>query len=615
MKKLILNVTLYALLAVMYSCEDKFLQVPDTTGTVNLEKVYSDSTLAMQTVVNNYRVAMTNGWGGYVTTNAQTGFWHGNIAAISGEIVKGAAWHANYAVATKGPSPVYTSGVSINSTLEGTSIVQFYKLYSAIRSNFLVIENIDKVPNMTTATKDVIKAESKGMIAYLYLYLFKSYGGVPVVTKSLEATDAPIARGTVKETLDYIVTISEEAVAGLPNSWPANLNGRLTKAAIQTTKAEALLIAARPLFNSATPYLSFGVNNAFICFGNADQTRWQDAIDAAEAALAQARTEGKEIINTGGAGVGIPNPNAIADYGTATSTPSNSELILSCHFDEDATGYYCNTSSYQPTGRYNSQYGLTRNMFTTWYKADGTDQFWPKAGDDSPRPGSDYVDKFLEMEARFRVDLIGPGIETATIVSNPGDQKWAANGWGTTLSNNKAAFPNGITGLGCALPIKFYYKAGNRKWYEYPIFRVAQLYLQLAEAYNEIGNSAKALENLNIVHNRAGLPPIVETDKTELRKLIQREWDIEFFDEGKRYFNYREWKRDDIGVGGMYGDIEEFQFQIPSGASASVGNLKVSLLSYWSAVTYSAYWNPKMYLEPFPQTEINKGTIIQNPGY
>ena len=37
--------------------------------------------------------------------------------------------------------------------------------------------------------------------------------------------------------------------------------------------------------------------------------------------------------------------------------------------------------------------------------------------------------------------------------------------------------------------------------------------------------------------------------------------------------------------------------------------------TYWDAVAYNSFWSPAMFLEPFPQTEINKGTISQNPGY
>ena len=609
MKRLIYIYSIFVFMGIFSSCEDQFLQMPNTTGTLNLEKVYSDSTLAIKTLVHNYHLTFTTGWGGFVTSAYSIAWFHGNISAISGEIVKGQPWHANYVFANTGPSPVQVPGVSMINSNDAQSIVPLNRMYNLIRSNYLVIENIDNVPNMTSSTKAIIKAESKAMNAYSFLYLMKNYGGVPLVRSSLLATDAPIKRSSLKETFEYIISLCDQAISDLPVSWPVNLTGRLTKSAVLTMKAEAYLIAARPLFNSDIPYIEFGSNNDLICFGTFDPTRWNNAITSGEAALAQARAEGKDIINTGGAGAGLPNPNAVDDYGTATSTPNNNELILSCHNDESQSGLYCNTSYYQTTARYNNQYGVQRGMFTKYYKSDGTDQDWPKAGDDFPRAGSDYVTRFKQMEPRFQLDLIGPGIENA--LGNPGVNQWSAKGWTLTLSNRLSSFPNGSYALGCAMPVKFYYKAGNRLWYEYPIFRVAELYLQLAEAYNEVGNTTKALENLNVVHNRAGLPAITEVNKDKLRQLIQREWDIEFFNEGKRYYNYREWKIDGDYLGGMYGPVEEFQFQtLPTSF-----NLATSLVTYWSAITYTSYWNPKMYLEPFPQGEVNKGTITQNPGY
>jgi hypothetical protein len=37
--------------------------------------------------------------------------------------------------------------------------------------------------------------------------------------------------------------------------------------------------------------------------------------------------------------------------------------------------------------------------------------------------------------------------------------------------------------------------------------------------------------------------------------------------------------------------------------------------TYWETEYYQSFWSPAMFLEPFPQTEINKGTTTQNPGY
>ena len=45
------------------------------------------------------------------------------------------------------------------------------------------------------------------------------------------------------------------------------------------------------------------------------------------------------------------------------------------------------------------------------------------------------------------------------------------------------------------------------------------------------------------------------------------------------------------------------------------GNKKEGLQSYWDAYSYTAYWHPKWFLEPFLQSEVNKGIIVQNPGY
>jgi hypothetical protein len=37
--------------------------------------------------------------------------------------------------------------------------------------------------------------------------------------------------------------------------------------------------------------------------------------------------------------------------------------------------------------------------------------------------------------------------------------------------------------------------------------------------------------------------------------------------------------------------------------------------NYTDKVIYTGVWSPKQYLNPFPQPEINKGYLLQNPGY
>ena len=379
-------------------------------------------------------------------------------------------------------------------------------------------------------------------------------------------------------------------------------------------KAKLLMFAARPLFNSATPYLDFGTNNKMICFGTADATRWTTAITANEAVLTWAAANGISLINTGGAAVGVANPNALADYGTATSTPGNKEVILAYKYDNTGgtISYYYNTSPYWTNSRYDTDnIGMLSNFMANYYRSDGTDQVWPQVGAAAATPASDWLARAAAMESRFKADVIGPGFNAA---NNAGDNNWSLNGWGRSLGNYGATFPNGNGfGKGCGFTTKFYYHAGSRQWFEPPLFRLAETYLNLAEAYNESGDATKALANLNIVHNRAGLPAITETDKVKLRAIIQREWAVEYYNENHRYYDLKHWKVDNIGNGILGGQMRELQFSVVS--SASNKNLASSLISYWDCNAYIIYWNPKMFLEPIPQSEVNKGIIIQNPGY
>ncbi len=594
MKKTIYFLALSFVSLLFYACQKDFLQVPDTTGTLDVEKVFSTKRNAEAALFNGYRRGLTYGNVG------EYNLVYGTLGTIGGERGRGWSWHPSYAIVNGGTSPNRT-------------VLNYGSIYTIVRSMWIVNENIDKVPDMDGMLKERVKGESKGLIAYMYMYGLKAYGGIPLVKKALEPSeDLTAPRASVEETVKYIVQLCDEAVAVLPNNWSEDQKGRLTKSAVLAIKAQTLMFAARPLFNSASPYLSLGANNNLISYGSYSEQRWTDAIAATQAALTEASVAGYEILNTGG-GINIPNTNALADYGTATSTPGNMEVILASQNEDNNAARYRNLSGYWRDTKFNNQrHGLLGNFLPNYLKADGTEQDWPEIGDPAPRPGTDYITRFGQMEARFRADFAGPGIQAA---NNPNDSRWGFNNWGVHTSNysTRDVFPNSSDyGQGVAWPTKFYYGAGGRLWFQFPIFRVPELYLNLAEAYNETGQTALALTNLNIVHNRAGLPSIVETDKVKLRELIQREWAVEFYDENKHYFDVKHWLLDDLGNGIIGGKILEFQWLL---TTASNKSLPSTLVNYYMVSPYNAYWNDKMHLEPFPQDEVNKNAVIQNPGY
>lgn len=592
-------------LALLTSCS-LFLEKPDTTGTVDQDAVFGTRKNAEAALMSCYTNTLLHGWpGGF-------GIGHGNLGAISGEQNRGYNWHGTYVVAQQGLSVNGVDGSDAGADNYGNN-------WRYIRQCFIVKENIDKVADMDQADKDVIKAEATALIAYRYMGMFYRYGGVPVVTKSFEATDdLSIARAPLANVLQYIIDLCDEAYAVLPAKWDAANTGRMTQGAVLAIKAKALMFAARPLFNTATPYLDNGELNNLICLGNEDKERWKAAIDANEEVLTWAASNGVSLINTG---------NPFEDYATATSTPGNKEIILAykCNSSDkyswpaSALFYYQNCSPYWDNNRWDSdESGILSNHVKLYYRNDGGEIDWPSIGDAAPRTGAEYIANINSIEPRALADIKFGGFDSK---NNEGDSKWQNSGWnrgGYDADKDKSgAFPNrvGATGQGCGEKTKFYYKAGSRTWFEAPLFRLAETYLNLAEAYNEYGNSTKALENLNKVHQRAGLPAIKETDKAKLREMIQREKAIEFFQENHRYFDAKHWKRSDIGTSICGGSMRSFTFNIKNDDAATWPYAAEWVESYWEAEIYTAFWSPAMYLEPFPQSEVNKGIITQNPGY
>ena len=599
-------------LLALTSC-DFFLQKPDTTGTVDRDAVFGSKKNAEAALMSCYGNALIHGLPGGL------GYGHGTLGAISGEVNKGASWHGTYVIAQQGLS-ANGVGSDIPSGSSSAGSENFSKNWAVIRQCFIVKENIDMVPDLTEDEKNVIKAEVTALIAYRYMGMFYRYGGVPKVEKSFEATDDLSAgRETLESTLQYILDLCDEALAVLPAKWDAANTGRMNQGAVLAIKARTLMYAARPLFNSAEPYLSMSnpENNNLICFGNADKERWKDAIEANEAVLTWASANGVKLINTG---------NPFVDYATATSTPANSEVILALKNNSTEQSYntsifhYYNYSPYYSFDRFDTgESGILSNHIRNYYKNDGTEMSWPTYKvDAAPRQGADWIQNIADIEPRALADIKFAGHDA---MNNAGDTKWSSLGWGRGGYDGKIgmgdSFPNSVGGsdkgqLSGELT-KFYYKAGSRIWFEFPLFRLAETYLNLAEAYNEYGNTAKALENLNKIHNRAGLPSITETDQAKLRQIIQREKFIEMFAENHKYFDVKHWKRSDIDQGLMAGSMRAFTFNIKAGATWPYDKSKID--TWWETEYYVAFWSPVMYLEPFPQTEVNKGTITQNPGY
>lgn len=198
------------------------------------------------------------------------------------------------------------------------------------------------------------------------------------------------------------------------------------------------------------------------------------------------------------------------------------------------------------------------------------DHTWDYAGRFNLKPG-DVANKYylgqgyttaginFDREARFYADFcfdggiwygLGNFDETKAkyVQSKVGQPQGKEGFWG-----------HPITGYG---PKKYVYYGNSysgttymRTDYEWPLFRLADLYLLYAEALNESqGPVDEAFTYLDLVRARAGLKGVKESwtnfsrnpskfgTKSGLREIIHRERNIELALEGQRYFDIRRWK-------------------------------------------------------------------------
>lgn len=141
-----------------------------------------------------------------------------------------------------------------------------------------------------------------------------------------------------------------------------------------------------------------------------------------------------------------------------------------------------------------------------------------------------------------------------------------------------------LTVKGTTYPYTYKYKVryNTNKTESLVVFRLAELYLNRAEAKAHLSDFTGAASDLNVTRNRAGLSGLSFGDQTSSLNAIMKERRFEFFMEwGTRWF--------DLKRTGTINNV--------------LGPLK-------------ANWKPEYALFPIPKTElISNSNLTQNPGY
>jgi len=506
-----------------------------------------------------------------------------------------------------------TGSVNAINVKPGTGYDDAYNTcYTQIRAVNQLFANIATVP-LKPANKTSMLAEARFLRAWYYFILLEHYGGVPLVGNNLYTYTQPISakRNTFDETVTYIVSQCDSAAAQLPITQSGLTYGRASKGACMALKARVLLYAASPLFNNPSPG-SFNGNKtpqdlatsadikALVGYPSYDANRWKLAENAAAAVIGlNAYSLSTDSTNIAGYG-------EVGAFQELFTKRVNSEYIF--QYMQSGSNTYLE-GLFQPPSRTGANGAFPyQDMVDAFPMKNGLPITDPNSGYDPTNPYANR-DPRLKYSITYDQSLMGnrtpngqiAGYSPVNIYLNnvggvlSGGTDAVYQGTPTGYYNNKMLDPNAIS--------EGFFNTSQRCL---PLIRYAEMYLDYAEARNEVDGPVDSVyKAVEAIRQRAGLSPYqlpTGLSKDQMRTYIQNERRVELAYEGHRFFDVRRWVIAD--------QAENF---VAKGMEVDRTN---GTPTYKIFDVRTHIFNTKMYLWPFPQTEIGKGLgLIQNPGY
>jgi len=423
--------------------------------------------------------------------------------------------------------------------------------YERIRrvNEFLV--GLDKYSKFSAEKNTEFAAQARFFRAFLYFQLAKRHDGV-ILYENLDM-QVNINRSSAEKTWDLIEKDLDYAALNLPD--PGDVPwGRLTKGAAYAFKSRAMLYAER----------------------------WQEAKDAADAVFA---LDKYELTNKYADGYKGSNSESILQFAYLRTGPAHS-------FDKDYATY----------GEIEGQGGNgvpTQEMVEAYESRTGTKIDWTPwqvAG------GTDIAPPYSNLEPRFHATVIYPG---AVWQENTMENSLGGT-YGRYMGYRDDTYPQGRTVTGYYMK-KFRDEsntnlatwASSHSWVE---IRLAEVYLNRAEANFRLGQSELALNDLNAVRTRTevNLPEKTGLTGNDLFSAIRQERKIELAYEGHLYWDMRRWKLAHI----EYNNYRVHGFKLTPAAEGF-------FYEYVDCDKQDRKFLEKTYVLPIPSTELANNMAIE----
>ncbi len=347
-------------------------------------------------------------------------------------------------------------------------------------------------------------AEVRFCRAYAYYLLCRVYGGVILRTEVDGPEQNDKARSTEADCWDFIIEELKDLAPQLPQ-------GNKTENGDNWDDAN---------YGRATQQAAYGLLSRVALFAE----RWDVAAQAA-----------RDVEKCGGA-------LDLTGYANVFNgdLKSNKEILFGVDFEQDVITHrydaYVRPSGDAKalgTSALYSIYFPTSELADSYEMADGTPFSWETHGSDP----------YTGREPRFYATILYNGASWMgrTIESYVG----GADGF-KEYENSKSANTT-VTGY----YLRKYLKDGDKSWitaYSAQtciLIRYAEVLLNKAEALAELSwdqNSVEALQALNDVRGRVGLPSRQTASKEEFMEFVRHERMVELAGEGFRYWDLRRWK-------------------------------------------------------------------------
>jgi hypothetical protein len=431
--------------------------------------------------------------------------------------------------------------------------------YGGIKKSNRLIENIDRVPELSDELRRRYVAEAKVLRAWHYFELYSRFGDVPYYTHVITLNEsATIGRTPKAEVVEHLLADLTEVINNndLPASYPAEEKGRITRWAAGALKARILLF----------------------------EGRWEEL-----------KTVTEDIMNNSGHtlfGGGYEQLFTVPNEG-------NAEVIFDIQYAKSLRENGTQSGFLPPSLGGYSQLSPLQELVDSYLMKDG--KTITETGT-SYNPATPYANRDPRL--------------AATIVYN-GNSYPMLDGSSATITTTPGANPDGFEYSSNCSATGYYlkkywdndYRATLQSGLNMILIRYADVLLMHAEAYAETNGLTSTVWNktIKLLRERAGFDPAgcdfpSGKTPTELVQIVRNERRCELAFEGQRLKDIYRWRiAENVLNGWCHG--------LYTGATIGADNGFVR-------IEQRTFLANKHYLWPVPQADrdINKN-LEQNPNW